>query len=182
MAPDYCLQDAFVLDVHHLASIDKHFDICIRPADLGSVIKLAEVCPDTRLILDHCGNAHPEIVNGSLSPNDLDRDDVYWHEADQWKRNMEALGRLDNVVCKVSGIIARLPEGKYATDCLADTVNHCLDVFPDDRVVFGSDWPVCTLGSDYKMWVESLHAIIANRPEDQQRRLLYDNAVRIYGL
>ena len=182
MAPDYCLQDAFVLDVHHLASIDKHFDICIRPADLGSAIKLAEVCPDTRLILDHCGNAHPEIVNGSLSPNDLDRDDVYWHEADQWKRNMEALGRLDNVVCKVSGIIARLPEGKYATDCLADTVNHCLDVFPDDRVVFGSDWPVCTLGSDYKMWVESLHAIIANRPEDQQRRLLYDNAVRIYGL
>ena len=124
----------------------------------------------------------PEIVNGSLSPNDLDRDDVYWHEADQWKRNMEALGRLDNVVCKVSGIIARLPEGKYATDCLADTVNHCRDVFPDERVGFGSDWPVCTRGSDYKMWVESLHAIIANRPEDQQRRLLYDNAVRIYGL
>ena len=180
--PDYCLQDAFVKDVQLLGELDKHFDICIRPADLGSAAELAKRCPNTRFVLDHCGNAHPEIVNGSLSSNDYDRDDVYWHEADRWKNDMESLGNLDNVVCKISGIIARLPEGKDAADCLADTVNHCLNVFQTDRVVFGSDWPVCTLGSNYETWVTALNQIISDRPEADQKALLHDNAVRFYNL
>ncbi len=180
--PNYCLQDAFVDDVRLLGSIDKHFDICIRPGDLGSALGLAKLCPDTRFVLDHCGNAHPEIVNGSLSENDYDRDDVYWHEADQWKRDIDSLGRQGNVVCKISGVIARLPEGKNATECLMDTVNHCLDSFGPDRVVFGSDWPVCTLGAPYKVWVDALKEIIAGRSGDEQRKLLHGNAVVFYGL
>ena len=182
VASDYCLQTPFVNDVRLLGDLNKHFDLCMRPADIGAAVTLAEQCPDTRLVLDHCGNAHPEIVNGSLSPNDYDRNDVYWHEADRWKRDMEALGKLDNVVCKISGVIARLPEGKNAADCLADTVNHCLDTFPSDRVVFGSDWPVCTLGAPYRVWREGLGEIIASRPEEDQRKLLHDNAVAFYGL
>lgn len=181
-AADYCLQDGFVKDVQRLGELDKHFDICIRPADLGSAVELAKRCPDTRFVLDHCGNAHPEIVNGTLSPADYDRDDVYWHEADQWKRDMTALGEQANVVCKISGVIARLPEGKNPVECLSDTINHCLDVFPSDRVVFGSDWPVCTLGAPYRVWRETLGEIIADRPEADQRALLHDNAVRIYNL
>jgi L-fuconolactonase len=182
MAADYCLQESFVNDVRRLGDIGKHFDICIRPANLGSAIKLAQACSETRFVLDHCGNAHPEIVNGSLSADDYDRDDVYWHEADQWKRDIEALGQQENVVCKISGVIARLPEGKSAAECLADTVNHCLDSFGTDKVVFGSDWPVCTLGATYQLWVDALNAIIADRSEEVQRGLLHDNAVRFYGL
>jgi L-fuconolactonase len=182
MAADYCLQDGFVNDVRLLGDIGKHFDICIRPADLGSAVKLAQACPDTQFVLDHCGNAHPEVVNGSLSPNDYDKGDVYWHEADQWKRDIEALGKQENVVCKISGVIARLPEGKDASDCLADTVNHCLDSVAADKVVFGSDWPVCTLGATYKLWVDALNEIIADRSEDVRRKLLHDNAVVFYGL
>jgi L-fuconolactonase len=132
--------------------------------------------------LDHCGNAHPEVVNGSLSSDDYDENDVYWHEPDQWKRDMEALGQQENVVCKISGVIARLPEGKDAAECLADTVNHCLDSFAMDKVVFGSDWPVCTLGATYRLWVEALNAIIADRSEEVRRKLLHDNAVAFYGL
>ena len=179
---DYCLQDAFVKDVQRLGELGKHFDICIRPADLGSASELARKCPDTRLVLDHCGNAHPEVVNGSLSPNDYDRNDVYWHEADQWKRDIESLGKEPNVVCKISGVIARLPNGKDAAECLADTVNHCLDSFASDKVVFGSDWPVCTLGAPYRVWREALDTIISGRPESDQRALLHDNAVGFYGL
>ena len=182
MAPDYCLQDAFVKDIQLLGKIDKHFDICIRPADLGSAIKLADACPETRFVLDHCGNSHPETVNGSLSPDDYDKADPYWHTMDDWKRGIESLGQRQNVVCKISGVIARLPEGKDAAECLADTVNHCLDAFGPDRVVFGSDWPVCTLGAPYKAWVDALNAIIANRSDEEQRKLLSENAVRFYKL
>ena len=182
-APDYCVQDHVVADVRRLGEVGKHFDICMRPADLRFGLQLAQACPDTRFVVDHCGNAHPEIVNGTISPDEHDRGDVYWHHPDQWKRDMEALGNQSNVVCKVSGIIARLPDGKGALDCLVDTVNHCLDSFPSDRVVFGSDWPVCTLGAgNYELWVRSLHEVIADRPEEDKRKLLHDNAVSFYGL
>ena len=65
---------------------------------------------------------------------------------------------------------------------LAPTVNHCLAVFGPDRVVFGGDWPVCTLVASYREWATALREIIAHRPEAEQRKLLHDNAARFYGV
>ena len=178
----HCLSEAFVRDVRTLGEQGKHFDICMRPAELGDAVKLVDACPDTRFVLDHCGNAHAEIVNGSLTADSLDDEDGQRHDADQWRRDVEALSERDNIVCKISGIIARLPEGKDAAESLAATVNHCLDVFGSDRVVFGSDWPVCTLGATYQMWVDALSAIIAERSEVDQRKLWSVNAERFYNL
>lgn len=180
-APDYCLQESFIADMQLLGKLGLHFDFCIRPADLSSASILAQECPETLFILDHCGNAHPEVVNGSLSAREVE-DTVYRHEADSWKRDIESLGRLPNVVCKVSGIIARLPKGKDAADSLAPTVNHCLDSFGPDKVVFGSDWPVCNMGASYQAWVEALAQIISSRDQSEHRKLLADNAVRFYRL
>lgn len=180
-APDYCLQEQFIADMQLLGELGLHFDLCIRPADLRSAGIMAQRCPDTRFVLDHCGNADPEVVNGSLSAADVE-DPVYRHEADSWKREMESLGKLPNVVCKVSGIIARLPKGKAAADSLAATVNHCLDSFGPDKVVFGSDWPVCNMGASYRAWGEALMEIISTREHLEQRKLLSDNALRLYRL
>ena len=180
-APDYCLQDWFVADMQLLGELGLHFDLCIRPADLCSARKLAQRCPDTLFVLDHCGNADPEVVNGSLSAREVE-EAVYRHDAESWKREIESLGRLPNVVCKISGIIARLPKGKDAADSLAATVNHCLDSFGPDKVVFGSDWPVCNMGASYQAWVEALREIISSRDQSEQRKLLADNALRLYRL
>ena len=65
---------------------------------------------------------------------------------------------------------------------LAPTVDHCLDQFGEDRVFLGGDWPVCTLGAPLGEWIASLRRIIASRPESLQRKLLHDNAERIYRL
>jgi len=62
------------------------------------------------------------------------------------------LGELENVYCKISGIVARAEAG-WNTDTLAPTVNACLEAFGVDRVVFGGDWPVCTLGTSLAQWV-----------------------------
>jgi L-fuconolactonase len=91
------------------------------------------------------------------------------------------LGELENVYCKISGIVARAEAG-WNTDTLAPTVNACLDAFGVDRVVFGGDWPVCTLGSSLAQWIAALKEIVANRPEEIQEKLFSLNAERLYQL
>ena len=88
----------------------------------------------------------------------------------------------------VGGALVRLADAQHrrlrewSADDLAPIVNHCLDAFGPERVIFGSDWPVCLNGAPLKEWVASLKTIIAARPASEQRKLLRDNAVRFYGL
>ena len=77
--------------------------------------------------------------------------------------------------------IAKLPKGGDA-GALAPIVNHCLDAFGPDRVVFGSDWPVCLLGASLGTWVAMLTEIIAGRPESDRRKLWSENATKFYQL
>jgi len=67
-------------------------------------------------------------------------------------------------------------------DDLAPLINHTMDSFGPDRVMFGGDWPVCTLAATYKEWVDSLKQVVKSRSEEQQKKLFHDNAVRFYGL
>ena len=105
-------------------------------------------------ILDHCGNADPHIVAGNGGNPD---DPVYGHTREQWLAGMQTVGALPNVVCKISGIVARAAPGWSAAD-LAPAVNHCIDSFGEDRIVFGSDWPVCTFGAPLGEWITALRA------------------------
>jgi predicted TIM-barrel fold metal-dependent hydrolase len=173
----YCLQPKFVKSIQLLGELGKRFDICVRPAELGDAVKLVDQCPDTQFILDHCGNADLYIVAGE-TPTDGQMS----HTRQQWLDDVKALSERPNVVCKISGIIARARPGDWTASDLAPTINHCLDSFGPDRVVFGGDWPVCTLGAPYRSWVNALKMVIANRSEEEQRKLLHDNAARIYEL
>jgi predicted TIM-barrel fold metal-dependent hydrolase len=160
-----CLDDRFIKGVRLLGDLGKSYDLCMRPGELADGVKLVDACPDTRIILDHCGNG-----------------DVQAQDRAQWQRDMAALAKRKNIVCKVSGIVASARPGKWTADDLAPIVNHTLDVFGPERVMFGGDWPVCTLAATYKQWVEALRTIVKDRPEEEQRRLFHDNAVRVYGL
>jgi L-fuconolactonase len=175
----FCLHDAFVRGIRLLGELNLSFDLCLRPKELADGAKLAEKCPETRFIVDHCGNADAEAF---LRPNDPRRADAKIdHDADDWRRDMERLAAQKNVICKISGVVARVPK-KWSADDLAPIVDHCLDAFGPDRVVFGSDWPVCLNGAPLREWVAALTQIIASRPAPQQRKLLWENAVRFYGL
>ncbi len=176
--PGHCLQEYFVRDVQYLGEIGLSFDLCLRPRELADAIGLVDQCPDTRFIVDHCGNADPQIVNGAA---ERDPANSFSHTKEQWQRDMAALGAREHVVCKISGIIARAPAG-WSADALAPTVNHCLDSFGPDRVVFGGDWPVCNLAASLSAWVAVLREIVAGRPQQEQAQLLAGNAERLYGL
>ncbi len=177
-----CLAPQYLQNMQLLGELGLRFDLCMRPSELSDGAKLAAQCPNTRFVVDHCGNADPYLVSGASS-GDAAGDDPSWHDRQQWMDDIAALAALPNTICKISGIIARARPGWNASD-LAPTVNHCLDSFGPDRVVFGGDWPVCTLGADatYRAWVEALTEIIADRSETARRKLLHDNAVAFYEL
>jgi L-fuconolactonase len=171
-----CLQPQFVKSVQLLGEMGKSFDLCMRSTELADGASLAKKCPDTRFIVDHCGNADPAAwlpkEKQAVAPG---------HTVERWQADIGQLAKLPNVICKISGIIARAPSD-WTPDSLAPAINFCLDEFGPDRVVFGGDWPVCKLGASYAAWVLSLKSIIASRPLAEQRKLLHDNAVKHYKL
>ncbi len=172
----YGLKPEFVRGVRLLGEAGKSFDLCMRAPELMDAVKLTESCPGTRFVLDHCGNPDLKCFRAPRPGEDKPR-----HTADSWKRSIDALAKQPNVIGKISGIAASLTRGGGAED-LAPAVNHCLDAFGPDRVVFGGDWPVCLLGATYQQWVTMLRQIIASRPADQQRKLWSANALRYYAL
>ena len=176
--PGQCLQEGFVRDVQYLGEVGLSFDLCLRPSELGDAVGLVDQCPGTRFIVDHCGNADPQVVNGAAGH---DPTNPFSHTKEQWQRDMATLGVREQVACKISGIVARAPAG-WSTDALVPTVNHCLDSFGPDRVVFGGDWPVCNMGASLGVWVAALREIVSGRPEEEQAKLLAGNAERLYGL
>jgi predicted TIM-barrel fold metal-dependent hydrolase len=161
----YCLGDKFVQSIRLLGELNLSFDLCLRSGELLDGAKLIDACPDTRFILDHCGNANVQAKDRT-----------------QWQRDIAAVAKRKKVVCKVSGIVASAKPDHWSADDLAPIINHTLDVFGPERVMFGGDWPVCTLAATYKQWVEALKAIVHERKEEEQRKLFHDNALRVYGL
>lgn len=169
----YCLQEKFVAGVRELGKRGLSFDLCMRPGDLGDGVKLVDLCPNTRFVLDHLGNGHPDAFRKSVEKRP--------HSAYEWKAHIEQFAKRPNVICKISGVIASLPKGGDASD-IAPLINHCLDSFGPDKVIFGSDWPVCLLGASLQTWLEYLTQIISTRKEGDRKKLWFENAVRFYGV
>ncbi len=166
-----CLGEDFVRGIRLLGERGLCFDLCLPPDHLEDAATLAERCPETRFVLDHCGNADPKAFRADSK-----------QPPDAWRRGIDRLAARPNVIGKISGIVARVPKGPWEPSLLAPPIDHCLDAFGPDRVVFGSDWPVCLSGAPLARWVEALRAVVAPRPAEQQRKLFHENAVRFYKL
>jgi predicted TIM-barrel fold metal-dependent hydrolase len=175
MPAGLCLKEEFVKGVRALGKLGMCYDLCMRPTELGDGARLCELAPDTHFVLDHCGNADATAFLPGVAGVKP------WHEPDAWKRDIELLAKRPNLICKISGIVARAPE-KWTAATLAPIVNHCLDTFGADRVVFGGDWPVCLVRATLAQWVDALKEIIAKRPAEDQRKLWSENAKKFYAL
>ena len=163
----FCLQPGFIRGMQQLGERGLSYDLCMRSDDLVDGYELAKQCKQTRFIVDHCGNM------------DVQEQDPAKRQ--RWKDGMQKLAQLDNVVCKVSGIIASAKADWKPAD-LASIINDTLKTFGPDRVMFASDWPVCTLAATFSQWVNCLKELVQDRPLAEQKKLFHDNAVAFYKL
>lgn len=163
-----CLEPQFVKNIQLLGKMGLRYDLCLRPGEILDGARLAEKCPQTQFVIDHCGNLSVQNTDSKLEAS--------------WKKGMQALAQLDNVVCKISGIIVTADKDKWKPADLAPNVNFCMETFGEDRAFFAGDWPVCTLTAPFVAWADALKLIVRDKPEAFQRKLFHDNAVRFYGL
>lgn len=159
------LAKIFVENVARLERYGLSFDICVLARQLPVAINLAAKCPRVQFILDHCGV--PQVKDQVLDP---------------WRAQITELSNFPNVACKVSGLIAYGDPANWTAEDLRPFIDHVIASFGWDRVMFGSDWPVCNLTASYKQWVETLLSLTHAAGEANQRKLFHDNAIRIYRL
>lgn len=163
--PDEISQSAlFVENIGILAQADLSFDICVRADQLPLAYALASAAPEVQFILDHCGN--PDIANNGFA---------------DWAKSLRMLAQLPNVAGKLSGIaVNSAPD--WTVDTLKPYVEHLIETFGWDRVVWGSDHPVLLLNGSLARWVEASLEITHAASIEDRNKLFNGNAKRIYRL
>lgn len=163
-APGFAVTEDFTTGVRLLAEADLVFDLCVRHHQIAEVTELARRVPEVTFVLDHLGK--PDVAGGVLDP---------------WRTDLARLAELPNTVCKLSGLATEAAPGWVDGD-VSPYLRHALAVFGPDRCLFGGDWPVATLATDYPRWVRVVADAVAGRPEAERRAVFGDTARRVYRL
>jgi len=166
-----CLKKEFVSGLNLLADFGLSFDLCMRADELGHALELSQKCPETIFVLDHCG-----YIGLPLRFDDLKDGEVQ-----KWKDRMARLGERKNVYCKLSGLVSQL-SGSNNIHAILPIITVCLESFPVNRIVIGSDWPICTLGASAKNWLHVLMEFLGDLPIADREKILSKNAKELYRL
>ncbi|MGH7943927.1 MAG: amidohydrolase family protein [Opitutaceae bacterium] len=161
--PAFCLRPAFVRGVQMLHGHGLSFDLCINHLQLANTIKLVRQCPDVSFVLDHTGK--PDIKAGLLDP---------------WRAELRELSRMENVSCKLSGLATEADHAKWTAADLRPYIDHTVECFGFNRVMFGGDWPVSTQATEYSRWVATLDEALRGCTPDELRKVYVRNAEAVY--
>ena len=161
--PAFCLQPGFIRGVQLLPRHSLSFDICINHTQFANALKLVRQCPEVKFILDHIGK--PDIKGKVLDP---------------WRANLRELASHPNVCCKLSGLANEADMEKWTPADLRPYIDHVMDCFGFERTIFGGDWPVATLATDYPRWVQTVDDALRGSSPDELRRLYVRNAEAFY--
>lgn len=157
-------QSKFRENLRRLPAHGFTFDLCVLSRQLPVAIELVRSCPEVDFVLDHCGV--PDVKGGEMDP---------------WREDIRTLAGCGNVVaCKVSGLVAYADPEAWTVDDLRPWFEHVIDCFGWDRVVWGGDWPVCTLSATLSEWVDATRRLTAGASDDERGLLFHRNAERIY--
>lgn len=151
-------------NIRRLAGTGLNFDLCVLPHQIEKAIALADLAPDVSFVLDHCGV--PDIKGGGFGV---------------WKGPIAEIARRQNVTVKLSGIPAYGAEN-WTLEDLKPYFAHIAESFGFGRMVWGSDWPVCTLGGGLSTWVGATHALLSGVSLEERQRVLAGNARALWEL
>ncbi len=161
----WMLQPEVIRGLKELERRKVPYDLLLRPPHLPYVPALLEKLPDLRMVVDHI--AKPNIKEGIF---------------DGWAQDMERIAKHPNLYCKVSGMITEADPKNWKSEQLAPYVQHVLKLFSFDRLMFGSDWPVCTLAGTWKEVLAAFTQALGPQNADERAKILGSTAAKFYGL
>ena len=164
-ANDFMLRTDFQNGIQKLRKYDLTYDILVFPPQLPIAIKLVQKFPEQPFILDHIGK--PFIKEGKIK---------------NWKRDIETLAKFPNVYCKVSGMFTEADRKNWNEDDFIHYLDVVFNSFGVDRVLFGSDWPVCLLAVSYKKQLNFLDSYIGKFLPVEREKIMGGNSIEFYNL
>ncbi|MBN2658001.1 MAG: amidohydrolase family protein [Spirochaetales bacterium] len=163
--PGFILRNDFNEGISVLRDLGLSYDILVTEIQLPQTVAFVKGHPDQPFIIDHI--AKPDIRSGSF---------------ENWSRYMTELAAFENVNCKLSGMVTEADWNNWTITNLKPYLDKMLESFGPDRLMFGSDWPVCLVAGGYKKWFRALDSYLSGLSEAEREGIYSSNAARFYGV
>lgn len=163
--PDFLIRPAVLNGLKALAEFGYTYDLLIRPRHYAATLQCVEQNPRLQFVLDHI--AKPPIKS---------------REFDEWAAFIDRLAAFPNVVCKVSGLATEADWTAWKLDDFMQYVDHIVDRFGKQRIMYGSDWPVCLLAASYEESIAIVEDKLGQFTTAEKNAFWAENAIRIYNL
>ena len=160
---DLSATEAFRRNIRSIGKRGKTFDMCFLARQLPVAIELAKSCPDTVLILDHCGV--PDIAEEAPDP---------------WRDHIRTISEMPHVHCKLAGVLGFCSPESSSLETVAPYVDHVIESFGAARVIWGSDWPVVELCGGIRNWVDVSRRLLSRLSGDEADAISCGNAERLF--
>jgi L-fuconolactonase len=162
---DYLLREDFQRGLGLLSKYDLTYDLLLLPKHLPNALKLVEKFPEQPFVLDHISK--PDIKESVLSP---------------WREYIQALAKQPHVMCKLSGMVTEAAWGAWKPEDFHAYLDVVLEAFGPERLMIGSDWPVCKLSGEYEEVMEIVMNYIQRLSKSEQEMILGLNCARFYAV
>jgi L-fuconolactonase len=163
--PNWLIRDDVVKNVHRIAEAGLTFDILTKPPQLAAAVKLVKQSPKNIFVLDHISK--PYIAKGEMKP---------------WADQISEIASYENVSVKVSGLFTEANWSNWSNESFKPYLDHILKSFTPDRMMFGSDWPVCLLAASYGQTIELMEEFAKDFSKSEQESFWAGTAKRFYRL
>lgn len=163
--PDYMLQPAFLNGISKLQPFNFTYDLLILPQHLDAALQLVSMFPQQRFVIDHM--AKPFIKDKQLNG---------------WQQGIEALSKHSNVYCKISGMVTEADWNSWSASDLKPYLAIVTGCFGNERIMFGSDWPVCLVAASYERWLQTIQDYFADHNNQDRENFFSKNAAQFYNL
>lgn len=163
--PSFMLDPAFLRGIGLLQKFDLTYDILIFPRHLDAAIEMVGQFPEQRFVVDHL--AKPLIKKGEIR---------------EWKEKMKVLSTHPHLYCKISGMVTEADWDNWKSDDLHPYLEAVTEIFGPDRLMFGSDWPVCLVASSYDKWLGIVRKFFSSFSPVDQAKIFGGNVNSFYRL
>ena len=163
--PEFMLQPDFLRGIKALKTFGFTYDILIFPKHLTASIELVKKNPEQAFVIDHI--AKPYIKDGLI---------------DEWEKNMETIAQFPNVYCKLSGMVTEANWKTWTKETIFPYIDTVTKAFGINRLLYGSDWPVCLVAASYESMLTPVKEYFSNHSQTEQEAVFGKNAVQFYHL